>query len=78
MNPLPRNPSTAKQVVDCLTWKRWHPSIAFYQGSKVCRRIEADLIRRTIALLRKRRALPDEGPGASRPVPRIGHRYALT
>ncbi len=60
MDSLPRNPATPKQVVDCLIWKRWHHSVAFYQGSKACRRIEAALIRQTIALLRKRSVLPEE------------------
>jgi hypothetical protein len=53
-------PATPNQVIASLIWKRWDPSIAFYNGSKACRRIGADLIRRTIAVLRKRRTLPDE------------------
>jgi hypothetical protein len=60
MNSLPRNPATPEEVIDCLIWKRWHPAIAFYNGSKACRRIGSDLIQRTVAALRKRRALPAE------------------
>jgi hypothetical protein len=57
--PLER-PATPTQVIACLICKRWHPSIAFYNGSKACRRIGADLIRQTIAALRTRRSLPVE------------------
>jgi hypothetical protein len=57
--PLKR-PATPTQVIACLICKRWHPSIAFYNGSKACRRIGADLIRQTIGALRTRRSLPVE------------------
>lgn len=58
MDQLPKRPTTSKQVIDCLSWNGWDPRIAFYEGSRVCRRLDAKLIRETVAELRKRRALP--------------------
>jgi hypothetical protein len=49
---------TPKQVIDRLIWKDWEPSVAFYEGSRECRRLDAQLIRGVVAALRKRRALP--------------------
>jgi hypothetical protein len=57
MKELPKRPATSELVIDCLVWKGWNPGIAFYEGSRVCRRLDAKLIRETVAELRGLQAL---------------------
>jgi hypothetical protein len=57
MEQLPKRPTTSQQVIECLSWKGWDARIAFYEGSRICRRLDAKLIRETVAELRKRRSL---------------------
>jgi hypothetical protein len=47
-----KNPKTVDQVIQCLNGIYLHPSIAFYEGSKFCRQIGADLIRAAIKNLK--------------------------
>ncbi|HEY6907907.1 MAG TPA: DUF4240 domain-containing protein [Myxococcales bacterium] len=51
---LPSRPATARDVANFLVWQRWDPSVAFYEGSRSCRRLAAALIRGAVPLLRKR------------------------
>jgi hypothetical protein len=52
-----KRPVTPKEVIERLIWKGWNAEIAFYEGSRVCRRLDAELIRGAVVALRKRRAL---------------------
>jgi hypothetical protein len=58
MKRLPKRLTTSKQVIDCLVWEGWDPRIAFYEGSRACRRLDAKLIRETVAELRGHQILP--------------------
>ena len=46
------NPKSVEEVMLCLNGRIMDPSIAFYDGSKYARKIEANLIRRTVRELR--------------------------
>ncbi len=48
-------PRTPEQVRGVLTRKRWDPSVVFYEGSRDCRKLDAELIRRSLPLLGKTR-----------------------
>lgn len=47
-------PKTPQQVLDLLVREDWHPGVIFEQHSRHCRNISADLIRRSLPLLRER------------------------
>lgn len=53
-----KKPKTIEDVVRCLNGNVMDPSIAFYEGSKFCRKITAELIRSTITSLSEKHDAP--------------------
>lgn len=58
MHKRPKRPVTPRQAIDCLIRKGWDPGIVFFEGSRMCRRLDAQLIRDVVAELRKVRSPP--------------------
>jgi len=52
--PPLKNPTSADEVLQCLIWVGWDPSVAFDLGSKRCLNLKPNLIRESIEALRDR------------------------
>lgn len=53
-----KKPKTIEDVIRCLNGIVMDPSIAFYEGSKFCRSITAELIKSTISALSEKLGVP--------------------
>lgn len=53
-SPSPKKPTSADEVMQCLFWAGWDPSVAFDAGAKQCLNLKPHLIRESIKVLLER------------------------
>jgi hypothetical protein len=47
-------PTSVDEFLRCLIWPGWNPTVAFYEGSRKCLNLKADLVRDSLKALQKR------------------------